>query len=80
MKAMISAENAAGQTMIHGKQVPLQFAESNPPGYDDSTFTIKYFGFDDPVTLVATTTIESVQTTTKAVVVPTTAEARCDLV
>lgn len=73
------AERAADQTIINGKQIPLQFAALNPPGYDDSTFTIEHFGSADPVTLLATTTIASVETTTKAVVVPPTAEARCDL-
>lgn len=76
--AALSAEQAADQTMIDGKQIPLEFAPTNPSDYDDgSTFTAKQFGLTETITVIATSTKTTTPTTTVTVVVEPTAKADC---
>ena len=75
--AALSAEGAADQTVINGKQIPLAFAPTNPPGYDGSTFTSKQFGLTETITVVATSTVTVTPTTTITVVVQPTVQASC---
>ncbi|KAI8316648.1 Killer toxin subunits alpha/beta [Colletotrichum sp. SAR11_59] len=75
--AALSAEQAADQTMIDGKQIPLEFAPTNPSDYDGSTFTAKQFGLTETITVIATSTKTTTPTTTVTVVVEPTAKADC---
>jgi chitinase len=75
--AALSFEQAADQTVIDGKQIPLAFAPTNPPGYDDSTFTSKQFGLTETVTIIVTSTPTVTSTTTTTVVVEPTLQAAC---
>lgn len=75
--AAYSAERAADQTIIGGKQVPLAFAPTNGPGYDGSTFTAKQFGLTETITVIKTSTVTNTATKTTTVVVPPTATADC---
>ncbi|KAK1674893.1 hypothetical protein BDP55DRAFT_729137 [Colletotrichum godetiae] len=73
----LSAEQAADQTIIDGKQIPLEFAPTNPSDYDGSTFTAKQFGLTETITVIATSTKTTTPTTTVTVVVEPTAKADC---
>lgn len=75
--AALSAEKAADQTIIDGKQIPLAFAPTNPPGYDGSTFTAEQFGLTETITVVATSTVTVRPTKTSTVVVQPTVQANC---
>jgi chitinase len=75
--AAYSAEQAADQTIIDGKQVPLAFAPTNAPDYDGSTFTAKQFGLTETITVIKTSTVTNTPTKTVTVVVPPTATADC---
>ncbi|KAI8277403.1 hypothetical protein K4K60_006981 [Colletotrichum sp. SAR11_57] len=75
--AALSAEQAADQTMIDGKQIPLEFAPTNPSDYDGSTFTAKQFGLTETITVIATSTKTTTPTTAVTVVVEPTAKADC---
>ncbi len=75
--AAMSLEEAPDQTMINGKQIPLAFAPTNPPGYDGSTFTSKQFGLTETITLIVTSTPTHTTTLTTTVAVPPTAKADC---
>ncbi len=77
--AMSLQEDPADYATINGQQIPLEYAPSNPPGYDSSAFTEKSFGFSDTITLVATSTSTSTATLTTAVEVPPTAKADCSI-
>ncbi|KAK4197626.1 family 18 putative glycoside hydrolase [Triangularia verruculosa] len=72
-----SAEKAADQTIIGGRQVPLAFAPTNGPDYDGSTFTAKQFGLTETITVIKTSTVTNTPTKTVTVVVPPTATANC---
>jgi len=73
----MDAEGDADQTIINGKQIPLQFAPTEPPGYDNSTVTFNQFGLTDTVTVIATSTETATPTTTITVVVEPTKKADC---
>jgi chitinase len=75
--AALSAEGAADQTIINGKQIPLAFEPTNPPGYDGSSFTSKQFGLTDTLIVIATSTVTVTPTTTITVVVQLTVRASC---
>lgn len=76
--AAISYELAAGQTVINGQTIPLEYAPTNPPGYDGSTFTLTEFGLTETVKVKRTSTITVTPTRTTTIVVPPTAKASCD--
>ncbi|KAL4898449.1 hypothetical protein BDV59DRAFT_197356 [Aspergillus ambiguus] len=73
----LSIEQAADETKINGKQIPLAFEPTNPAGYDGSTFTMTQFGLTETLTVVQTATVTTHPTTTVTVVVQPTAQADC---
>ena len=75
--AALNAEAAADQVVINGRNVPLAFAPTNPPGYNTATFTSTQFGLTNTITIIATATATVTQTTTTTVVVQPTVQASC---
>lgn len=63
--------------MINGKQIPLEYVPTNPPGYDGSAFTLTQFGLTNTVTVIATATATATATKTTTVVVQPTLKANC---
>lgn len=67
--AGLSVEQAADQTVIDGKQIPLAFAPTDTAGYNGATYTDHQFGLTETITVIKTMTV--------TVVVPPTARADC---